>query len=200
VALIIKDHPEWWGRTRVCAALADRGLVMSESTAGRILPVARERLARQQAAQQRVAQACNSRRVAAMIRRDERDAERQETVRRKFDEIFVPGVSAEEALTQIAGALAEKGWKVQVKDLTPELRDLADAYLRSVAPIRKVSPTTRNGCCTPTVRGPETMLGQGRSIIWPSCNRKGRLASADPALRLLLADDVLTPRDREYIQ
>lgn len=129
---IIKHNPDLWSRRRVAAALADRSFDISERTVGDILAVARERLAREQEAQRRAAQARNSRRVAAMIRRDQRDAQRRDDVTRKLDEILVPGVTPESAIAQIAEALAAKGWKIEVKDLTPELRDLANAYLRWV--------------------------------------------------------------------
>jgi transposase len=128
---IIRDHPDWWGRRRVGAALVDRGIAVSERTVGEILPVARERLARAREAAQRARQVRNSRRVAAMVRRDQRDAERRDRVRSMLDEILVPGTAAQDAASRIAVAFAAKGWKVEVRDLTPELEELADAYLRA---------------------------------------------------------------------
>lgn len=125
---IIKDHPNWWGRRRVAAALADRGIVASERTVGNILNIARERLA----GEQRARRARNSRRAAAMARRKQRDAERRDMVIRHLNEILVPGVDAKEAISKIYEAFAAKGWKFQTKDLTPELAKFADAYLQAV--------------------------------------------------------------------
>jgi hypothetical protein len=38
-------------------------------------------------------------------------------------------LAGSERIRHVADALASKGWKMQVKDLTPELEELADAYL-----------------------------------------------------------------------
>jgi transposase len=123
VIAIIKDHPDWWGRTRVAAVLSDRGIVLSEKTVGKIIKAARER---------RAAQARRSREIAAMIRRDEREALRRDMVAKHLAEIFVPGIAVEEAISKLVAAFTAKGWKFQPKDLTPELGELADAYLRAV--------------------------------------------------------------------
>jgi hypothetical protein len=42
---------------------------------------------------------------------------------------LAPGFSGAERIHRVADALASKGWKIQVKDLTPELEALADRYL-----------------------------------------------------------------------
>jgi transposase len=132
VIAIIEDHPDWWGRTRVGAALSDRGVVLSEKTVGKILKVARERLAAKLARDQRAAQARRSRQIAAMIRRDEREAMRRDMVAKYLSEILMPGVPVEEAVSKLVAAFAAKGWKFETKDLTPELGEFADAYLRAV--------------------------------------------------------------------
>lgn len=128
VITIIEDHPAWWGRTRVTRALSDRGIVLSEKTVAKILEVARDRLAREQ----RAATARRSREVAAMIRRDEREAARRNMFARQLAEIFVPGVAAEDAVSKLVAAFTAKGSKFKTKDLTPERRDFADGYLRAV--------------------------------------------------------------------
>jgi hypothetical protein len=66
------------------------------------------------------------------VRREQREAARREMVIKKLNEIFAPGVDVEEALAKLAAAFAAKGWKFETKDLTPELREFADAYLRAV--------------------------------------------------------------------
>jgi hypothetical protein len=58
-------------------------------------------LVRQRDAERRAAQARNSRHVAAMIRRDQRDAERRDMVVRRLNEILVPGVDLAEAILKI---------------------------------------------------------------------------------------------------
>jgi transposase len=132
VITIIEDHPAWWGRTRVTTALSDRGIVLSEKTVAKILKVARERLAAQLAREQRAARARRSRQIAAMIRRDEREAMRRDMVAKHLAEILVPGVAVEDAISKLVAAFTAKGWKFETKDLTPELGDFADAYLRAV--------------------------------------------------------------------
>jgi hypothetical protein len=42
---------------------------------------------------------------------------------------LAPGLTGPERRRRVADALASKGWKIQVKDLTPDLEALADAYL-----------------------------------------------------------------------
>ncbi len=41
---LIRDYPHLWGRHRVTLALAGRGIIVSEATVSRMLPVARERI------------------------------------------------------------------------------------------------------------------------------------------------------------
>jgi len=45
---------------------------------------------------------------------------------------LVPGIASDERIRRAADALASKGWKMQVKDLTPDLEALADAYLAAL--------------------------------------------------------------------
>jgi hypothetical protein len=110
------------------AAVADRGIVLSERTVGKIIEAARERLARER----RAAHARRSRQIAVIIRREQREAARREMVAKHLAEIFVPGVTVEDAVAKLVAAFTAKRWKFQTKDLTPELRDLADAYLGAV--------------------------------------------------------------------
>jgi hypothetical protein len=66
-----------------------------------------------------------------MVRNDERAAERRDRVVKHLKEIFVPGVEVGQAILKLYKAFAAKGWKFETKDLTPELAEFADAYLRS---------------------------------------------------------------------
>jgi len=59
---IIRDNPERWGKRRVTAALAGRGIVVSENTVSKILRVEKDRLTRERKAEARAVQV----RVAAM--------------------------------------------------------------------------------------------------------------------------------------
>jgi hypothetical protein len=61
---IIRDNPERWGKRRVTAALAGRGIVVPENTVGKILRVEKDRLTRERKAEARAVQV----RLAAMIR------------------------------------------------------------------------------------------------------------------------------------
>ena len=42
---------------------------------------------------------------------------------------LAPGFTGPERIRRVADALASKGWKIQAKDLTPDLEAIADAYL-----------------------------------------------------------------------
>ena len=129
---LIHHHPDLWGRHRVTLALAERGIAVSEATVSRILPVARERIAIERDRKERARRSRRSREVAAMTRRDERDARREAEVRQWFEQNIHPGITPEEAIQHIAIALSETGWKIRTKDLTPTLRELADAYRRAI--------------------------------------------------------------------
>jgi transposase len=131
VKALIRDHPDWWGRHRVAEALAESGIELSETTIGSILRVAREQLAQERDRQVRAAQARRSRQIAAFERRDERDSERREMWRRRLMPGWADGLTDEERLWRFAEALASHdAYKIQVKDLTPELEDLADFVRR----------------------------------------------------------------------
>jgi len=67
-----------------------------------------------------------------MIRRDERDAQREAEVRQWFQRNITSDITPEEAIRRVVVVLSETGWKIRIKDLTPTLRELADAYLRAV--------------------------------------------------------------------
>jgi len=87
---LIRDHPDLWGRHRVTLGLAERGITVSEATVSRILPVARERIAIERDRKERARRSRRSREVAAMTRRDERDARREAEVRQWFERTSIP--------------------------------------------------------------------------------------------------------------
>jgi transposase len=129
---LIHDHPDLWGRHRVTVALAKRGITVSEATVSRILREARKRISIERDRAQRARRSRRTREVAAMIRRDERDARREAETRQWFEDNITRGITPEEAIQRIAVALSEISWRIQTKDLTPTLRELADAYRRAV--------------------------------------------------------------------
>ncbi len=138
---VIADHPEWWGKRRVAEALSERGVTVSEATTGRILVVARRRIADKREREARKQNADRRRQIQVMARRHERDAERRALWRERLEPAFVPGLPAEERLRRIAQALALKRYKIQVKDLTPELGAIADAYLANFGKTDIVLPS-----------------------------------------------------------
>ena len=73
------------------------------------------------------AEARHQARVTA--RRQQRDEANRALWRERLEPALAPGLPVEERLRRVAQALASKGWKIQVKDLTPELRNIADVYL-----------------------------------------------------------------------
>jgi transposase len=141
VVELIGDHligPPWqprrvpgnqWGRHRVAVALAERGIIVSEATVGRMLVVARERIAQEQAREARANEVRLRREGRTAARRAARDRERRQLWQERLATALAPGFSGAERIRRVADALASKGWKMQVKDLTPELEALADAYL-----------------------------------------------------------------------
>jgi transposase len=129
---LIGDHPDWWGRRRVARALSERGVTLSEATVGRILVVARERIAVERQREARKQNADRRRRVRVTARRHERDTERRSLWRERLEPAFAPGLPAEERLRSIAQVLALKRYKIQVKDLTPELCAIADEYIENL--------------------------------------------------------------------
>jgi transposase len=137
---LVDDHvtgPPWrrvpgnqWGRHRVALAiLAERGIIVSESTVGRMLVVARELIAKRRAQEMRANEVRLRREGRKAARRAAHDRERRQMWGERLATTLAPGLTDAERLQRAADALASKGWKIQVKDLTPELRALADAYL-----------------------------------------------------------------------
>jgi transposase len=141
VMRLIADHPDWWGKRRVAQALHGRGVTLSEATAGRILVAARQRIAETRQREASRQQAERRRQARVMAQRHQRDAERRAFWQEQLEPAFARGLSGEERLRRIAQALASKGWKIQTKDLTPELRDIADDYLAAVAAREIVPPS-----------------------------------------------------------
>ena len=105
---------------------------MSEATVGNMLAVARERIAQTQAQEERAEQVRLRREGRTRARRAARDAQRRQMWLDRLSAALAPDLGGAERLQRVADALASKGWKMQVKDLTPELEALADAYLASV--------------------------------------------------------------------
>jgi transposase len=118
-----------WGRHRVAFALAERGIIVSEATVGRMLVVARERIAQERAREVRVEEVRLRREGRTAAHRAARDRERRQMWQERLATALAPGLSGAEQIRRVADALASKGWNMQVKDLTPELEALADAYL-----------------------------------------------------------------------
>jgi transposase len=128
---VIRHDPELWGCRRVAVALAERGIIVPERTVSRILLVARERIATERDREQRKRQARNSRRVAALARRDELDARREVEVRQWLEENITPGMLLEEAMERICAALSDTAWKFKTNLLTPTLCQLADSCIKA---------------------------------------------------------------------
>jgi hypothetical protein len=141
VVELIGDHltgPPWqprrvpgnrWGRHRVALALAERGIIVSEATVSRMLVVARERIAQEQAREVRAEEVRLRREGRTAARRAARDWDRRQMWQERLATALAPGFAGAERIRRVAHALASKGWKIQVKDLTPELEALADEYL-----------------------------------------------------------------------
>jgi hypothetical protein len=94
-----------------------------------MLVVARQQLAQERDRKARAQQVRRDREVKAAMRRNERDAARAAMWHERLMPAMDPGLTAQERCRRIARVLSSKGNKIQVKDLTPELRDIADAYL-----------------------------------------------------------------------
>jgi hypothetical protein len=118
-----------WGRHRVALALAERGIIVSEATVSRMLVVARDRVAQKEAWEERAEEVRLRREGKTAARRAARDRERRQMWQERLATALVPGLAGAEQIRRVADALASKGWKMQVKDLTPELEAIADAYL-----------------------------------------------------------------------
>jgi len=121
-----------WGRHRVAVALAERGIIVSEATVSRMLVVAREWIAQRQAREARANEVRLRREGRTAARRAARDRERRQMWQERLATALVPGIASDERIRRAADALASKGWKMQVKDLTPDLEALADAYLAAL--------------------------------------------------------------------
>jgi transposase len=118
-----------WGRHRVALALAERGIIVSEATVSRMLVAAREHIAQEQAQEVRAEEVRLRREGRTAARRAARDKDRRQMWQERLATALVPGFAGPERIRRVADALASKGWKIQVKDLTPELEALADEYL-----------------------------------------------------------------------
>jgi transposase len=141
VVELIGDHltgPPWqprrvpgnrWGRHRVALALAERGIIVSEATVSRMLVVARARIAQEQAREVRAEEVRLRREGRTAARRAARDRDRRQIWRERLATALAPGLAGPDRRRRVADALASKGWKIQAKDLTPDLEAIADAYL-----------------------------------------------------------------------
>jgi len=140
VAELIADHPDWWGKSRVAAALRGYGFTLSEATVSRMLVVARQQLAQEREREARKQQVRRDRDVRTAIRRSECDATRAAMWHEKLLPAWEPGLTPQERRRRLAQALASKGYKIQAKDLTPELRAIADQYLENLGGRDSFSP------------------------------------------------------------
>jgi hypothetical protein len=145
VVKLIADHPDWWGKRRVARALSESGVTLSEATVGRILVVARQQIAKKQRRETRREQAEQRRQARVLAQRHQRNAERGALWHDRLAAAgaLAPGLPAEECWRRIAQALARKRWRMGVKDLTPVLRDIADAYLADFGERDIVPPSER---------------------------------------------------------
>jgi transposase len=145
VVKLIADHPDWWGKRRVARALSELGIILSEATVGRILVVARQQIAEKQRRETRREQAEQRRQARVLAQRHQRDAKRGALWHDWLEAAgaLAPGLPDEERWRRIAQALARKGWRMKVKDLTPVLRDIADAYLAEIGERDIVPPSER---------------------------------------------------------
>jgi transposase len=132
VIKLIRHYPDLWGRHRVALALAEHGIIVSEATVSRMLPVARKRIEIEHDRDVHERRSRRSRQVAARARREKRDARREEEAQQWIEQNITPDLTPEEAFHRIGVTLAKTAWKLKVKHLTPTLRDLADAYRSAV--------------------------------------------------------------------
>jgi transposase len=182
VVELIGDHvtgPPWqprrvpgnrWGRHRVALALAERGIIVSEATVSRMLVVAREPIAQGQAWDERAEEVRLRREARTAARRAARDLDRRQMWQERLATALAPGFTGPERIRRVADALASKGWKMQVKDLTPELKALADAYLAA-----RVRHAGKSG---EALRAEEDWLRDAHRWV-------RKLAGADPAVACL---------------
>lgn len=132
VVEIIEHDPALWGRRRVAVALVERGITVSDGTVSRILRAARARLEEQRGRAAHTSDRKTATRMRHEQRRKEHDARREAEMRQWLEHNITPGITREEALLRIGRALSETRWRIGIKDLTPTLRSLADAYRRAV--------------------------------------------------------------------
>ncbi|MGA7323084.1 MAG: helix-turn-helix domain-containing protein [Rhodomicrobium sp.] len=121
--------PNQWGRRRLTKALAERGIELSEATAGRILRLAREQIAQEQERRSRDAMASRRRETRKAAKKLARVTERRQFVRTWLQENYRGCLTTEEGGRRMVEALATGGFKFHIKDLTPELVALADAHI-----------------------------------------------------------------------
>ncbi len=137
---LIADHPDWWGKRRVASALRERGVTLSEATVSRMLVVARQQLGQARDSDAREQEVRLKRQVRTAMRRSEREAARAALWRDLLIPAQEPGLTAQERCRRIAQALASKGYRIQVEDLTSDLRAIADGYLESLGGRNTFSP------------------------------------------------------------
>jgi hypothetical protein len=132
VVALIADHPDWWGKHRVATALRACGVILSEATVSRMLVVARQQLARDRDREARAEQVSRNRQVRTAMRRNKREAARAALWHERLAPAREPDLTTQELWRRIAQALASKRYKIQVKDLTPDLRAIADEYIENL--------------------------------------------------------------------
>ena len=113
VIKLIRDYPDLWGRHRVALALAERGITVSEATISRMLPVARKRIEIERDRIVRERRSRRSRQVAAMVRRDKRDARKEEEVQQWLEQNITCDLTPEEAFQRIGATLSKTAWKLK---------------------------------------------------------------------------------------
>jgi transposase len=184
VVELIGDHltgPPWqqrrvpgnqWGRHRVALALAERGIIVPEATVSRMLVVARERIAKEQAREVRAEEVRLRREGRTAAHRAARDRDRRQMWQERLATALAPGLTGPERIRRVAGALASKGWKIQVKDLTPELETLADEYLAAL--VRHAGKNSQP-------------ISAGEKWLMDTYLRVRKLAGKDPAVAGLRA-------------
>lgn len=128
VIKIIERDPDLCGRHRVASALVERDIVLSESTVSRILRRAGAGIEEAHDREARMSRREMAARRRHEQRREQHDARREADVR----QWLVQNITPEEAFQRIGRVLSETGWRIRIKDLTPLLRSMADAYRRAV--------------------------------------------------------------------
>jgi hypothetical protein len=130
-----------------------------------MLAVARERIAQEQAREVRAEEVRLRREGRTAARRAARDRERRQMWQERLATALAPGLAGPERIRRVADALASKGWKMQVKDLTPELEALADEYLAALERWKNGQP-----------------ISAGEEWLMDTYRRVRKLAEEDPAV------------------